>query len=335
MSAAKLDPTIINGGVINSIKSNAKFGRGEWAVLEADESDGSFLKLPINYSVVTNIDKEHLDYYKSFENLKFSFVKFINKTPPIGKSIVCYDDLVLKKILKKIKTNNYLTYGFDKGSNYQITNVKYYLKNTKFDIKIKSIILKKLHIKNITLNLIGKHNVLNATASIAVCLNLGVKISVIKKALKFFSGVQRRLTKIFDKNGTEFYDDYAHHPTEIKSVLEGLRNVYKKRKIVSVFQPHRYSRVRDLKKEFANSFSKSDVVILCPLYPAGEKIDKKYKQETFANLIRKLSKKQVIIIKNQLDLIKYSKKNLINGEIVIGLGAGTISKWMRELKNHI
>ena len=267
--------------------------------------------------------------------MKISFIKFINKTPPIGKSIVCYDDLVLKKILKKIKTNNYLTYGFDKGSNYQITNVKYYLKNTKFDIKIKSNILKKLHIKNITLNLIGKHNVLNATASIAVCLNLGVKISVIKKALKFFSGVQRRLTKIFDKNGTEFYDDYAHHPTEIKSVLEGLRNVYKKRKIVSVFQPHRYSRVRDLKKEFANSFSKSDVVILCPLYPAGEKIDKKYKQETFANLIRKLSKKQVIIIKNQLDLIKYSKKNLINGEIVIGLGAGTISKWMRELKNHI
>jgi len=335
LSAAKLDPTIINGGVINSIKSNAKFGKGEWAVLEADESDGSFLKLPINYSVVTNIDKEHLDYYKSFENLKFSFVKFINKTPPIGKSIVCYDDLVLKKILKKIKTNNYLTYGFNKGSNYQITNVKYYLKNTKFDIKIKSNTLKKQHIKNITLNLIGKHNVLNATASVVVCLNLGIKISVIRKALKFFSGVQRRLTKIFDKNGKEFYDDYAHHPTEIKSVLDGLRNVYKKRKIVSVFQPHRYSRVKDLKKEFANSFSKSDVVILCPLYPAGEKIDKTYKQETFANLISKLSKKQVIIIKNQLDLIKYLKKNLINSEIIIGLGAGTISKWMRELKNHI
>ena len=243
LSTAKLDPTIINGGVINSLNSNAKFGKGEWAVLEADESDGSFLKLPINYSVVTNIDNEHLDFYKNFKNLKDSFIKFINKTPPIGKAIVCIDNTNVKKVCREVMTKNILTYGFDKIADYQIVKTKYRPENTQFDIKIKNNNFKKTKIKNIILNLIGKHNVLNATAGIAICLNLGVDVNTIKKALKKFSGVQRRLTKIFVKNNIEFYDDYAHHPTEIKSVLEGLKKVSAKRKIISVFQPHRFSRI--------------------------------------------------------------------------------------------
>lgn len=335
LSTAKLDPTIINGGVINSIKNNAKFGKGEWTVLEADESDGSFLKLPINYSVVTNIDNEHLDFYKNYSNLQNAFIKFINKTPPIGKSIVCIDDLDIRNILKNIKNKNYLSYGFNKIANYQITNVRYHLKNTQFDIKIRNYGLKPKIIKNINLNLIGKHNVLNSTAAIAICLNLGIKINLIKSALNNFSGVQRRLTKIFTKNKIEFFDDYAHHPTEIKAVLEGVGQVYKNRKIISIFQPHRYSRVHSLKKEFANSFSVSDVVVLCPIYAAGEKKDKSYNQENFAKLIAAKSKLQVIIIKNEMELEKYLKKNLIYNEIVIGMGAGSISKWMRDLKHKI
>ena len=335
LSAAKLDPTIINGGVINSIKNNAKFGKGEWAVLEADESDGSFLKLPINYSVVTNVDNEHLDFYKNFKNLSNAFVKFINKTPPIGKSLICLDDKNLKKILKEIKSKNYLTYGFSKDSNYHIKNVKYKVENTNFDLNIKIYGSKNLIIKNIVLNLIGKHNVLNATAAIAVCLNLGVQSTVIKKALKNFSGVQRRMTKIFVKDGKDFYDDYAHHPTEISAVLEGLREVHKKRKIISIFQPHRYSRLKNLKKKFSQSFNKSDIVILCPMYAAGEKKDKNFNQIQFGKMITKNSRVQVINIKNEIELSEYLKKNLINKELVIGMGAGTISQWMIELRDKL
>ena len=335
LSEARLDPTIINGGVINSIKSNAKFGKGEWTVLEADESDGSFLKLPINYSVVTNLDNEHLDFYKNFNNLKNAFVKFINKTPPIGKAIMCLDDLNLKNILKKIKTKNYLTYGFNKNADFQILNTKYEKKYSKFDLKFKDHKSKKIIIKNIVLNLIGKHNILNSTAAVIICLNLGIQIKTIKKSLTMFSGVQRRLTKIFDINGKEFYDDYAHHPTEILSVLMGLRQVYKNRKIISIFQPHRYSRLKSLKKEFASSFSMSDLVLLCPIYAAGEKKDLSYNQDSLAKLISQNSKTQVVIIKNQLDVKKYLNKCLVGNEIVIGMGAGSISKWMRELKGKI
>jgi len=335
LSAAKLDPTIINGGVINSIKSNAKFGKGDWTVLEADESDGSFLKLPINYSIVTNIDKEHMDYYKNYNNLKNSFVKFINKTPPIGKSIVCLDDQNIKKILQLVKTKNFLTYGFDKKANFKIFNVKYKTQFTLFDLKIANTTTKKDIIKNIKLNLIGRYNVLNAEAAISVCLNLGVKVKIIKKALKNFSGVQRRLTKIFNKDKKEFFDDYAHHPTEIFSVLEGLRQVHKKRKIISIFQPHRYSRVKSLKREFAESFSNSNIVILCPIYSAGEKKDSSYNQNQFAKMISKYSNNQVILINNELELKNYLRKNLIKDEIIIGMGAGTISNWLRNLKGKI
>ncbi len=335
LSTANLDPTIINGGVINSIKSNAKFGKGEWAVLEADESDGSFLKLPINYSVITNIDNEHLDFYKNFDNLKKAFIKFINKTPPIGKAIICLDDLNVREILTNIKIKNYLSYGFNINSNYQIFNEKFNPEFSTFDLKIKNYGFKKIIIKKFNLNLIGKHNILNATAAIAICLNLGIKVNIIKKALKNFSGVQRRLTKIFVRNRREFYDDYAHHPTEIKSVLKGLRQVYKKRKLISVFQPHRYSRIKQLKNEFATSFILSDIVLLCPIYAAGEKKDKKYNSNNFSKLIASKSKVQVINIKNEIELRKYLEKNLISDEIIIGMGAGSISKWIRDLKNKL
>ena len=335
ISTARLDPTIINGGVINSLKSNAKLGKGEWAIVEADESDGSFLKVPINYSIVTNVDKEHLDFYKNFNNLIEAFKIFIEKTPPIGKTFLCLDDPYIKKIIKKLKTKNYFTYGFDKQANYQICRPKYAIDYTKFDLKVKNIGSKNLYIKNIFLKLIGKYNVLNATSAIALCLSLGLKIKIIKKALKNFSGVQRRLTRVFKKNNVEFYDDYAHHPTEIKSVLEAVKKVASKRKIISIFQPHRYSRVRTLKLEFASCFKNTDQLILCPVYAAGEPLDKKYNQLKFAKLISKFSKVQVVMIKDEIDITKYFRKNLIKNEIVVGMGAGSITKWMHNLKNNL
>ena len=332
LSDQKLDPTIINGGVINSFNSNAKLGKGDWAILEADESDGSFLKLPINYSIVTNIDYEHMDYYKSYKNLENAFIQFINKTPPIGKSIICIDNKNIKKILNKIKNKNIFTYGFDKKANYRISNPRYETTYSVFDLNYKSLDNKKTLIKNINLKLLGAHNVQNACAAAAVCINLGVKIHIIKKALKNFSGVQRRMTKIFTKNKNEFFDDYAHHPTEISSVLDGVYTVYNKRKIITVFEPHRYSRVIALKQSFSKSFIKSNLVLICPLYAAGEKKDTKFNLLHFAKLISKNSKTQVVLVKNQKELSNYFKKNLISNEIVIGMGAGSISQWMRELK---
>ena len=195
----KLDPTVINGGVINSIRSNAKLGKGNWAILEADESDGSFLKLPINYSIVTNIDYEHLDYYKNYSNLEKSFIEFINKTPPTGKSVICSDNKNIKKILKRIKNKNIVTYGENSQADYKVSKIKYNYESTNFNLSFKDKNKNLKTIKNINVKLLGKHNVLNAAAALIVCLNLGVNHNTIKKSLKNFSGVQRRMTKFFPK----------------------------------------------------------------------------------------------------------------------------------------
>ena len=329
---AKLDPTIVNGGVINSINNNARFGKGDWAVLEADESDGSFLNLPINYSVLTNIDKEHIDYYKNFKNLKKSFLKFINKTPAVGKSFLCIDDKEIKKLIPKIKNKNFLTYGFSKKANFRIFNAIYKKNYSVFDLRICIKGFKNTVIKKIRLNLIGRYNVLNSVSAIAVSLHIGIKINIIKNSLKKFTGIQRRLTKVHERNNKEFFDDYAHHPTEIKSVLESIKMTYTNRKIIAVFQPHRYSRLKFLKKDFASSFKNSNLVILCPVYAAGEKIDKNYDQIEFAKLITLNSNVQVILIKDEKDLRKFFIKNLISNELIICMGAGSISKWIREMK---
>ena len=331
LSSAKLDPTIINGGVINSFNSNARLGKGEWAVLEADESDGSFLNFPVNYSVVTNIDREHLDFYKNFKNLKNSFIKFLNKTPPIGKSFICIDDCEIKKIISKIKNKNFLTYGFSKESDFQIFNPVYKKDYSVFDLKISVPGSKKKTVKKIKLNLVGEHNILNAAAGVALSLHIGININVIKKSLKKFTGIQRRLTKVFSVDGREFFDDYVYHPTEIRSILKSLKITSAGRKIISVFQPHRYSRVRLLKKDFASAFKDSNLVVLCPVYPAGEKIDKKHNQIDFARLISLNSKAQVVMVKNENDLKKFFVKNLLQDEIIVCMGAGSISKWIREM----
>ncbi len=332
LSEAKLDPTIVNGGIINSLNSSAKLGKSDWAVLEADESDGSFLNFPVNYSIVTNIDKEHIDFYKNFNNLKNSFIKFLNKTPAFGKSFVCIDNLEIRKILPKLKNKHFFTYGFYKKSNFHISKVFYKKNYSIFDLIISLPGQKKRLIKKIRLNLIGSHNILNSVAAIAVCMHIGIKINIIKNSLKKFTGIQRRLTKVFELEGREFFDDYAHHPTEIKSVLKSLKNSYRKRKIVSVFQPHRYSRLKLLKKDFASSFKNSGLVLLCPVYPAGEKKDEKYNEIDFAELIAKNSKVQVICVENENDLKKFFIKNLIENELIVCMGAGSISKWIREMK---
>lgn len=327
-----LKPTIINGGIINEIGTNTKLGTGEWMVVEADESDGTFLKLPATISAITNIDKEHLDYYKSFSILKKSFKKFITQVPFYGFSVVCNDDPYLKKLITDIKSTSIIKYGFSKNSDIRALNVRVKNDSVVFDVENNLVKNNKKIIKNYQLPMLGSYNILNALVGIAISLKLKLPQQKTKKALKNFDGVARRFTKIDCINNNLFIDDYAHHPTEISSILEGVNNVNPKRKIISVFEPHRYSRVMSLKNEFSKCFSKSNIVIICPLYAAGEKKDYKFDLIKFANLITKNSNTQVIIVKSNIELNNYFKKNLINDEIIIGMGAGAISKWMLELK---
>ncbi len=331
---ANLDPTIINGGVLNSFGNSAKLGKSNWCLIESDESDGSFLKIPFTYSIVTNVDAEHLDYYKSLKNLKKNFSEFLEKTPSLGKAFVCIDDENSKDVLKKIKNKNFYTYGVNKNSNFKISNIlqnKYF---SEFNIKINIPGNNKI-IKKIKIPLLGLHNIKNATSAVAVSYSIGISENIIKRGLLKFKGVQRRFNYLFEKNNSIFFDDYAHHPTEISSVLDGVKKVYKNKEIISIFQPHRISRVKNLKIEFSKSFKKADTVLLCPIYKAGENIKLGFSYNSFARLIIKNSKVKLIHVKNEQQLKKLLKQTAFGEKIYIGMGAGSISNWMRNLKNNI
>ena len=330
----KLDPTIINGGVINSIRNTAKLGKSDWSILEADESDGSFVHIPPTYSIITNIDREHMDYYKSIDDLKKYFLKFMEKVPSFGKSFICIDDKVNSEIIKKIKSKNFYTYGLSPKSNFLIKNIKQSTTFSKFDL-LMNVPNKKTTFKNLRIPLIGIHNIRNSVAAAAVALTVGISISNIKKGLLNFKGVQRRFNKVFTYNGIEFYDDYAHHPTEIKVVLEGVNKVYQNFDKVCIFQPHRISRLKDLRKEFSYAFKDADTVILCPIYTAGEKIKLGFNYLKFAKEIIKNSKVNLFLVKNNNQLAKFIKKNMYGKKIVIGMGAGSISNWMRKIPQLI
>jgi len=329
----KIDPTIINGGVINSINNSAKLGKSEWSILEADESDGSFVFIPPTYSIITNIDREHMDYYDSMKELNRYFTNFVNKVPSFGKSFICLDDKNNKNLIKSINNKNFYTYGIDIKSNFCIKNIKQYRESSEFDLKIKLPNKKNQLIKKFKIPLIGKHNIKNSVAAAALALTVGLTIKNIKKGLKNFKGVQRRFNKIFSFNSIDFFDDYAHHPTEIKEVLDGVNSVYKGYEKICIFQPHRISRLKDLKKEFTFSFKNADKVILLPIYTAGEKIKLGFNYINFAKEIIKNSKVQLLLVDDKFQLAKFIKANIYGRKIVIGMGAGTISSWMRELPN--
>ena len=330
--AGNLDPTIINGGVLNSFGNSAKLGKSNWCVTESDESDGSFLKIPFTYSIATNIDFEHLDFYKNINNLKKSFLNFIEKIPSVGKGFICNDDKNLKKIIKISKNKNFYTYGRDKKSNFQIINIKQTNNFSSFDIKI-NIPSKKKTIRGIQIPMIGFHNIQNAAAAVSLAFTIGLPEKYIKIGLYNFKGVQRRFTYLFNFNGISFYDDYAHHPTEISSLLNGVKNVHKNKEIVCIFQPHRISRVINLKKEFSKCFKMADTVLLCPIYTANEKLKLNFTYNSFAKLIIKNSNVKLIEIDDEMQLRNFVKQNVFGEKIYIGMGAGSISSWMKNLKN--
>ena len=327
----KLDPTVINGGVINSIKSTAKLGKSDWSILEADESDGSFVHIPPTYSIITNIDREHMDFYKSIEELKSYFVQFIEKVPSFGKSFICLDDEINHDLVKKLKNKNFYTYGTNLKSNFLIKNIKQSKSLSEFDLQVKVPNKKKIVIKKIRIPLFGTHNIRNAVAAAAVAITIGISVYDIKRGLLNFKGVQRRFNKIFSYNNIDFYDDYAHHPTEIKVVLDGVKKVFVGYEKVCIFQPHRITRLKDLRRQFSFAFKDSDIVILCPIYTAGEKIKLGFDYLNFAKEIIKNSKVKLFVINNNNELARFLKKNMYGKKIVIGMGAGSISNWIRKL----
>ena len=327
----KIDPTIINGGVINSIKNTAKLGKSDWSILEADESDGSFVHIAPTYSIITNIDREHMDFYKSMTDLKRYFIEFINKVPSFGKSFICTDDKINCEIIKSIKNKNFYTYGQKDNTNFMIKNIKQFKSFSNFDLTVKLPNKENLNLKDIEIPLLGIHNIRNTVGAIGVALTVGIPIHKIKKGLKNFKGVQRRFNKIFSFNNIEFYDDYAHHPTEIKVVLQGVKEVFSKHEKICIFQPHRISRLKDLKKEFTHSFKDADTVILCPIYTAGEKIKLGFSYEDFAKKVIKNSDVKLYMVENNNQLSKYLKQNMYGKKIVVGMGAGSISNWIKDL----
>ncbi len=330
-STAKMKPTVINGGIINQFGTNTRLGSGKWMVVEADESDGTFLKLSSTVVVVTNIDREHLDFYKNYNNLLVQFKKFITQVPFYGFAVVCNDDPSIRRIINKITTANIITYGEAKGSDIQCKNIRHNSKGVSFNVEIKKI---NKTLKNISLPMHGNYNISNALAAIAVASELNIRHVAIKKALSKFTGVKRRLTKLWDKKNIKVIDDYAHHPTEIKNVIEGLNYSDPKRKLIVIFQPHRYSRLSNLKKQFSKCFMKCDQVFVSNVYAAGETEPKNFKLQLLIASIKKNSKVHTNTYKNDEQLLKFIKSSQHKLTFLF-LGAGTITHWASDFAKNL
>jgi len=323
LESGNLDPTIVNGGIINSLSKNNKFGKGKWMVVEADESDGSFLKLPHEISIITNLDIEHLDYYKTSKKLYLAFNKFIINLPFYGISIVNEDDKNLKKIIKKNNTRKIITFSTkNKKSNVFIENIFFENQFSYFTLNFNIPINNLSGSYSYKIKAIGLHNIYNGTASIIAGILVGVKNSFIKNALKNYIGVKRRFTHLGNVNLARIYDDYAHHPTEIAATLSGAKQINKN--IIVVFQPHRYSRTRFLFNDFVNVLSKIKNLFLLDTYAAGEKIIKGYESKNIYLKLKKVNKNVVYVGKKNLNKLIYNETK--NNKIILFMGAGSISK---------
>ena len=332
---AKYDPTVVNGGIIEAYGSNARLGKGDWMVVEADESDGTFTRLPSTYVVVTNIDKEHLDFYGNENNLYRAFMHFIENIPFYGVAFLCIDNADTQKLYKEIKYRKLVSYGFNNQANVKAINLSVRNGLTNFDVKIDgNEKLKNKIIKNISITMPGKHNVRNALASIALAIELGINTNIIKDTLKNFKGVERRFSIIGNKKGVTYIDDYAHHPTEISSVLEAAKSICEG-KLIAIFEPHRYSRINNLFDEFTVSFHDADILFVTEIYEAGEKNKLKINKNKIINSILSAGHKDVRGLDNFNDLL-LMLENITNiGDYVIFLGAGSISRNARKMVEKI
>jgi len=318
LNTAGLDPTVIIGGLLKTLDTNALHGKGEFIVAEADESDGSFLKYSPAVAIVTNIDLEHLDYYKGIDEIKEKFVRFINSVPFYGLSILCLDNEHIQNILPKISVR-YTTYGMTAQADTQAKDIHFKGNQSFF-----TVFHNKEKLGNVTLNLAGEHNISNALASIATGLELNIDFEIIKKALEKIEGVKRRLEIKGEKKGILVMDDYGHHPTEIRATLEAVRRSYSKKRIIVLFQPHRYTRTRELFDDFTRSFYRSDILILLPIYAASENKIQGITSEKLLLGIKAHGHKNVSFAADFKKAISAIEKIIKKDDLILTLGAGDI-----------
>ena len=313
-----LNPTAVVGGKVLNFGSNARIGEGQYFVFEADESDGSFLKLLPTIGIVTNIDADHLDHYKYFEGIKEAFITYMNNIPFYGYSVVCMDDPVVAEVLPRIE-RPYVTYGFNPGANFKATNIKLLNGSTRYSCYYNDKLLGE-----IVLNLLGKHNIINSLAVVAVALELGLTFGVIAEAIAQFQGVGRRLEKIGETNGIIVVDDYGHHPTEIRATLDALKQLGKR--LIVVFQPHRYTRTQYLYDEFGQSFTMADELFLTEIYPAGEEPIEGVSSNLIQQSVKKHEGRDVVVIPHLDQVPDYISSIVRKGDVIVTLGAGDIYK---------
>ncbi len=330
-----MDPTIINGGIISSLGSNAKLGNGEWMVVEADESDGSFAKLNPTVAIITNINLEHLDYHKSEENLEKAFLHFVSSIPFYGFVCLCIDNPRTQKLISKLENKKVITYGLSANADIRATNISY--KNNKMFFLLNISNLKDHNSKNyeIEFSMIGLHNIQNALATIAIGIELNIPIIKIKKTLKSFTGIQRRFQEVGNFKDTCIIDDYGHHPVEISSALAAARLITPKHKIISIFQPHRYTRLRDLFDDFCSCFNDADHVLLLDVYSAGEEPITNFESSNLEVGLSNYGHKNVLYIKDQKALMRILLKLAKPKDLIICLGAGSITKIANKLEDNL
>jgi UDP-N-acetylmuramate--alanine ligase len=329
LDAAGLDPTVINGGIINAYGTNARLGEGEWMVVEADESDGTFVKLPATIAVVTNMDPEHLDFYGTFDEERTAFQSFVQNVPFYGFAVLCIDHPEVQAMVGKISDRRLITYGFNPQAEVRGANLKAGVGGVSFDVLIGRGPDQKA-MRGVRLPMFGEHNVLNALAALAVAREMDIGEDAIVKALGQFGGVKRRFTKTGEAGGVTIIDDYGHHPVEIAAVLKAARSATEGR-IVAVVQPHRYSRLSSLFEEFCACFNDADTVIVAPVYPAGEKPIPGYDRDALVSGLRTRGHRHVLALDEPESLAQLVSTVTSAGDLVVCLGAGTITNWANSL----
>ncbi|MET4210215.1 UDP-N-acetylmuramate--L-alanine ligase [Bradyrhizobium sp. LA2.1] len=335
LDAGGLDPTVINGGIINAYGSNARLGAGDWMVVEADESDGTFLKLPTDVAIVTNVDPEHLDHFKTFEAVQDAFRHFVENLPFYGFAVMCIDHPVVQSLVGKIEDRRIITYGENPQADVRLVDLTPMGGGSKFKVAFRDRKTGAVHeIADLMLPMPGRHNASNATAAIAVARELGVSDEAIRKAIAGFGGVKRRFTKTGEWNGVTVIDDYGHHPVEIAAVLKAARESTNG-KIVAVVQPHRYTRLQSLFEEFCTCFNDADAVVVADVYAAGETPIDGIDRDHFVAGLRAHGHREVVGLPAAPELAGIVKGLAKSGDLVVCLGAGNITQWAYALPGEL
>src|SRR6187431_3659171 len=333
LDAGGLDPTVINGGIINAYGSNARLGEGKWMVVEADESDGTFLKLPADVAIVTNVDPEHLDHFKTFEAVQDAFRNFVENVPFYGFAVMCIDHPVVQSMVGRIEDRRIITYGQNPQADVRLIALDHEGGGSTFGVVFRQH-GRPHEIRNLALPMPGNHNALNATAAIAVAHELGISDDAIRKAMAGFGGVKRRFTRTGEWNGVTVTDDYGHHPVEIAAVLKAARESTEGR-IIAVVQPHRFTRLQSLFEEFCTCFNDADAVVVAEVYPAGEAPIAGIDRDHFVLGLRAHGHREVIPLPNSGELAKVVRGIAGPGDLVVCLGAGNITQWAYALPDEL